>query len=164
MTHRFHEAGQRTAVFAGSFNPFTVGHLSILKRGLEIFDKVIVMIGHNASKKDDSENAEKRVEELNRLLAPFGERTEVRICSGLVAPEAKALGAVALLRGVRSVADFEYERNMADINRDISGIETVILTAEPRYGAISSSIVRELRSYGYDVTSFLPSSPLSTDN
>ena len=98
MTHRFPEAGQRTAVFAGSFNPFTVGHLSILKRGLEIFDKVIVMIGHNASKKDDSENAEKRVEELSRLLAPFGERTEVRICSGLVAPEAKALGAVALLR------------------------------------------------------------------
>lgn len=81
-----------------------------------------------------------------------------------MAPEAKALGAVALLRGVRSVADFEYERNMADINRDISGIETVILTAEPRYGAISSSIVRELRSYGYDVTPFLPASPLSTDN
>lgn len=155
MTHRFPEHQQRTAVFAGSFNPFTLGHLSILRRGLDIFDRIVVLVGINASKGTESD-AETRVEELRQILHPFGHRVEVALCTGLVAPEAVRLGACSLLRGVRSVADFEYERNMADINRRIAGIETTLLFAEPELAAISSSVVRELASYGMDVTSFLP--------
>jgi len=156
MIRKFHENKVRTAVFAGSFNPFTVGHLSILRRGLTIFDKVIVMLGRNANKQPQSDPVTERAAHLSRTLSSFGDAVEVRICDRLVALEAKELGATALLRGVRSVADFEYERNMADINREIAGIETVILTAEPSYGAISSSVVRELSSYGYDISRFLP--------
>ncbi len=156
MTRKFPESAGRTAVFAGSFDPFTLGHLSILRRGLTLFDKVIVMIGRNVNKAAEAAKAAERAAQLAETLADFGERVEVTVCDGLVAPEAIRLGATALLRGVRSVADFEYERNMADVNREIAGIETVILTAEPAYGAISSSIVRELASYGYDISRFIP--------
>lgn len=159
MIHKSIENKVRTAVFAGSFNPFTLGHMSVLKRGLEIFDKVIVMVGRNANKHPGSALDNTHVRELAELLNGFGNRVEVVECAGLVAPEAKKLGAIALLRGVRSVADFEYERNMADVNREIAGLDTVLLTSEPCYGAISSSIVRELESYGYDTSRFLPTSP-----
>ncbi|MCM1348497.1 MAG: pantetheine-phosphate adenylyltransferase [Firmicutes bacterium] len=156
MTPKFHKSAcGRIAVMAGSFNPFTTGHLSILGRGLALFDKVVVMIGHNASKSQVSSSVEARVEILKELLSPLAPRVEVVICSGLVAVEAQKMGACALLRGVRSVADFEYERNMADVNRVISGLETVLLAAEPELAAISSSIVRELNSYGMETTRFL---------
>lgn len=151
MTRRYPE---RTAVMAGSFNPFTLGHLSILRRGLRLFDRVIIFIGRNAAK--PAEETDARVATLRELLAPLGAFVEVQACSGLVAQEARKAGAVALLRGVRSVADYEYERNMADVNRMISGIETVLLTAEPELSAVSSSTVRELASYGMDVSQFVP--------
>lgn len=158
MTRRFPDTEPRTAVFAGSFNPFTVGHLSILKRGLAIFDRIIVLVGRNAAKSVEADS--ERISSLARLLKPLGNSVEVRECTGLVAPEAVRLGACALLRGVRSVTDFEYERNMADINRRITGIETTLLFAEPELAAVSSSVVRELASYGLDVSQFLPSEPL----
>lgn len=157
MTHRSPEENPspRIAVMAGSFNPFTVGHLSVLTRGLKIFSRIIILIGRNASK--PAEAAATRADELRRLLAPLAPQVDVRLCTGLVAREAADAGATALLRGVRSVADYEYERNMADINRLISGLETVLLFAEPAHAAISSSIVRELSSYGVDVSAMLPS-------
>lgn len=145
----------RIAVMAGSFRPFTLGHLSILTRGLKIFDKIIVLAGQNASK--PSEAAERNFDELHGLLAPLSPKVEVRRCTGLVAAQALSLGACALLRGVRSVADYEYERNMAEVNRVISGMETLLLFAEPQLAAVSSSVVRELTSYGMDVSNFLPS-------
>jgi len=142
---------------AGSFNPFTLGHLSILKRGLEIFDKIVVMVGVNAAKPDEKDKATARVSELSSLLSPLGERVEVMAGNGLTAMDAKRLGATALLRGVRSVTDFEYERNMAEVNHTISGLDTVILIAEPQLASISSSVVRELQSYGHDISAFIPS-------
>lgn len=159
MTHRSPEENPspRIAVMAGSFNPFTVGHLSVLTRGLKIFSRIIILIGRNASKPAEAEAAATRANELRRLLAPLAPQVDVRLCTGLVAREAADAGATALLRGVRSVADYEYERNMADINRLISGLETVLLFAEPAHAAISSSIVRELSSYGVDVSAMLPS-------
>lgn len=158
MTPKSLESHPRTAVFAGSFNPFTIGHLSILQRGLHIFDRIIILIGRNAQKHDDGSMSH-RIASLSKQLASFGDAVEVRECNGLVADEAIKLGACSLLRGVRSVADFEYERNMADINKRISGIETTLLFAEPELASISSSMVRELASYGHDVSSFLPPQP-----
>lgn len=146
-----------TAVYAGSFNPFTRGHLDILCRGLMIFDRVILMLGVNVDKPAQAQTIRQRAEALGRELQPFGDRVEVVICTGLVAAEAAAHNASALLRGVRSASDYDYERSMAATNRLISGIDTVILLADPKYEAVSSSIVRELEGYGFPTDQLLPS-------
>lgn len=151
MTRRYHD-NDRTALYAGSFNPFTKGHLSILRRGLELFDRVVVMIGVNAGKPAAGVDAAGLAE---RLAALGLENVEVMEWSGLTVDAAREVGARWLLRGVRSVADYEYERNLADINRKISGIDTVILFAEPSLSMISSSMVRELSHYGHDVSEFV---------
>lgn len=143
----------RTAVFPGSFNPFTIGHKDIVLRGLKIFDRVIIAVGVNRDK------AEADVAEiLKPIRACFKDNPDVIVdsYSTLTVDYAKSVGAEAILRGVRSVKDFEYERDMADINRQLSGIETVILFSSPEYAAVSSSLVRELKSYGKDVSRFLP--------
>ena len=145
---------ERKAIFAGTFDPYTRGHHSIVARALAMFDKVIIAIGHN-SEKSTLLATEERVEAIRRLYA--GEpRIEVVAYEGLTAEFARQQQASCLLRGVRSVKDFEYERDLADINREISGIETVIMVSEPQYAAISSSVVRELMRYGKDVSKFLP--------
>lgn len=141
----------RTAIYAGSFNPFTVGHMSILRRGLELFDRVIVAVGINAEKQAE---ASADVEVLRQKLSGIS-GVEVILWSGLTVDAAAKYDAKWLLRGVRSVADYEYERNLADINKAISGIETVILFAEPELSMISSSMVRELKRYGRDVSDFV---------
>lgn len=144
---------QRTALFAGSFNPFTTGHLRIVERGLRLADRVVVAVGFNERK--GAGDVDKRVEALRRI---FKNRPEVEVTSysGLTAEFARSVGADFLLRGVRGNADFEYERNLADINLNVLGIDTVILVSEPQYAYVSSSAVRELRDNGYDVTPFLP--------
>lgn len=148
----------RIALFAGSFNPFTIGHASIVERALGLFDRVIIAIGVNAEKAS-SGAAEKRLHTIERLYADQIEGGSIQVCSysnRLTADLAFELGAKWLIRGVRSVRDFEYERDLADINRRISGIETVLLPALPELGAVSSSVVRELAAYGRDVSEFLP--------
>lgn len=156
MTHRYHESDSpRTAVFAGTFNPFTIGHMSILQRGLGLFDRVVVVVGVNGEKTSSESVADNRAEDLRELLRGIP-RVEVMAWSGLTVEAARMVGAGFLLRGVRSVADFEYERNLADINRAISGIETVVLFAEPSLSMVSSSMVRELQRYGVDTSRFIP--------
>lgn len=147
------ETGGRTAVFAGSFHPFTKGHADIACRALELFDHIIIAIGINKSKPDAGNDTD-----ISAIKALYrGEpRISVETYSGLTVDFARARGASFLLRGVRSVKDFEYERNLADINRQLSGLETVILFSRPEYSAISSSVVRELQSYGHDVSQLLP--------
>lgn len=145
---------EKIALFAGTFAPYTVGHHSIAKRALAMFDKIIIAVGHN-SKKDSTGDVAERVKSIARTYADEP-RIEVAAYEGLTADFAKERGACCLLRGVRSVKDFEYERDLADLNREISGLETVILPCEPQYAAISSSAVRELMSYGKDVSKFLP--------
>ncbi len=157
MTHKSADNtgnGPRVALFAGSFNPFTVGHDSIVRRGLGLFDKIIIGVGHNHAKSDD-EDVAARVNAIRKIYEGI-DAVEVRPYSCLTVDFARECGAGYLLRGMRSVKDFEYERDMADINRRLTGIETVILFTLPEHAAISSSIVRELESYGHDVNSFLP--------
>lgn len=147
----------RTALFAGSFDPFTVGHASVVERALPLFDKIIIAVGINASK-PGSTPPERRVEAIQRIYAslPAGRVTVIAYEGELTVDLAARTGARWLLRGVRSVKDFEYERDLADINRKLSGLETILLYTEPQYAAVSSSVVRELAAYGREISDFLP--------
>lgn len=145
---------QRIAIFPGSFDPFTVGHHSIVMRALPLFDKIVVAIGTNAAKYAMMSES-RRVEALRELYAD-NEKIEVISYEGLTVDAAMMCGAKFILRGVRMIQDFEYEKNLAEVNRSISGLETVLLYTLPEFGHISSSIVRELIRYGRDVSSLLP--------
>lgn len=147
-------ATQRIAVFPGSFDPFTIGHLSIVNRAADLFDKIIIAIGIN-DKKQSTHSEQERITQIEKAVKGI-ENIEVISYHGLTVDVCKQYGAKYLLRGVRSFTDFEYEQNMADINRKIAGIETVILFTLPEHASISSSVVRELDKYGYDTTDFLP--------
>lgn len=144
------------AFFAGSFNPFTVGHLSVVERALPLFTGGIVIgVGVNAAKRAaDGAGTEIRLEAIRRATRHLS-GVEVVAYDDLTVDAARRAGATALLRGVRSVADFEYERNIADVNRNISGLETVLIYALPEHTAVSSSVVRELARYGHDVSQWL---------
>ena len=145
---------KRVAIFPGTFDPFTRGHYSVVSRALSMFDEVVIAIGVNALKRPMF-TVEERTAMLESLFANEP-RVKVISYSGLTVDVARECGAQFMLRGVRSVIDFEYERSIADVNREISGLETVMLFTEPMYAHISSSVVRELLSYGRDVSSFVP--------
>lgn len=143
----------KTGVFVGSFNPFTIGHESIVRRSLALFDKLVIGVGVNTAKEDNE--GESRVGQIARLYANEP-RVEVRSYTDLTVDFARREGAQFIVKGVRSVKDFEYEREQADINRWLSGLETILLFAEPGMEAVSSSLVRELQRFGRDVSEFLP--------
>ena len=144
----------KKALFAGSFDPFTIGHYSVVKRALPMFDKITIGIGINSGKKSMFP-VEERVKAIEKAFAGE-ERIEVKVYDCLTMDFAKEIGADVLLRGVRTTKDFEYEREIADINLKLGGIETVLLISEPEYASISSSVVRELITYGKDVSELLP--------
>ena len=144
----------KQALFAGSFDPFTIGHYSVVKRALPMFDKITIGIGINSGKKSMFP-VEERVKAIEKAFAGE-ERIEVKVYDCLTMDFAKEIGADVLLRGARTTKDFEYEREIADINLKLGGIETVLLISEPEYASISSSVVRELITYGKDVSELLP--------
>lgn len=144
----------KTALFAGSFDPFTLGHKSIADRGLEIFDRLVIGVGVNPAKQGWLP-VEERLQRIRRVYAS-DPRVEVISFTGLTVEAAHSCGARFLLRGVRSVVDFEFERQLADINRNISGLESVLIYALPEYASLSSSAVRELASYGVDIAPYIP--------
>lgn len=142
-----------TALFAGSFDPFTIGHLDIAARALKIFDALVIGIGYNEHKPGQWSVAQ-------RLLAIKGvfkdnPRVRVEAYSGLTSSFAKEIGAAILIRGLRTVQDFEYERNLADINREVFGLDTTLLLSDPKFSFISSSMVRELIHNGFDATKYI---------
>ncbi|MDR2682434.1 MAG: pantetheine-phosphate adenylyltransferase [Dysgonamonadaceae bacterium] len=145
---------KKIALFPGTFDPFTVGHLSLIERGLELVDEIVIAIGTNPNKKTFY-TLEQRMETISQLFQD-NPRIAVESYNGLTVDFAKRMGARFILRGIRSVNDFEYEKNIADVNRQISGIETFVLFTEPKHTHISSSIVRELLSYGKDASAFIP--------
>ncbi len=144
----------KTAIFPGSFDPFTVGHASIVERALPLFERIVIGVGVNEGKRAVTDYAQ-REETIARLYAA-DPRVSVKCYSGLTVDFARAEGAGFIVRGLRSVKDFEYERDIAAMNERLAGIETVLLFTEPQYAGISSSVVRELMSYGKDVSAFLP--------
>jgi pantetheine-phosphate adenylyltransferase len=144
----------RTALFAGTFDPYTLGHHAIVQRALALFDGVVIAVGCNMDKQCRA-TAEERVAAIERIYAADS-RVRVVTYSTLTMDLAREVGATALLRGVRTVKDFEYERELADVNLRLGGIETLLMVSEPEYAHISSSLVRELLKYGKDVSDLLP--------
>ncbi|GHT41450.1 phosphopantetheine adenylyltransferase [Bacteroidia bacterium] len=147
---------QKIALFPGTFDPFTIGHFSLIERGLQLVDEIVIAIGINPNKKTFY-TLEQRIETIARLFEQ-NPSVSVQAYDSLTVDFAKEVGAQFILRGIRSVNDFEYEKNIADVNRQLSGIETFVLFTEPEHTHISSSIVRELLSYGKDVSDFVPQS------
>ena len=142
------------AVFVGSFDPFTVGHYDIVQRALPLFDRLIIGVGIN-ERKVYMNDTETRVADIIRIFNN-NPKIEVKTYNDLTVDFAKRVGATFIVKGVRSVKDFEYEREQADINRRIRGIDTLLLCADPQHASVSSSMVRELIHFGRDVSEFLP--------
>lgn len=145
---------KRIALFPGTFDPFTIGHQSLVTRGLALVDEIIISIGIN-DKKQTYFSLEKRLEAIYNLYKDEL-RVKVMTYNSLTVDFAESVGAEYILRGIRTVNDFEYEKSIADVNRKLSGIETFILFTEPEHTHISSSIVRELLHYGKDISQFVP--------
>lgn len=143
-----------TGIFTGSFDPYTIGHDDILRRALPLFDHIVIGIGVN-ERKSYMQSAEERMKTIKAIYVDEP-KVEVKTYNDLTIDFARRENASYIIKGVRSVKDFEYERDQADINRQLSGIETLLLYADPRYSAVSSSMVRELIHFGQDVSRFLP--------
>lgn len=143
-----------TAIFTGSFDPFTIGHDDIVRRALPLFSRIVIGVGVN-ERKQYMHTAEERCAAISRIYE--GEaKIEVKAYSDLTVDFARREGAAYIIKGVRSVKDFEYEREQADINRQLSGVETLLLYSDPRFSSVSSSMVRELIHFGQDVSRYLP--------
>lgn len=146
--------GRGLGLFPGSFDPFTLGHADIVKRALGLFDEVVIAVGYN-ERKAGWMSVEERVSKIRKLYE--GEpRVRVESYTGLTVDFAKEHDITAIIRGVRTTADFEFEMQLADVNRQLTGIETILLPASPQLASLSSSIVRELAHFGRDVSAFLP--------
>lgn len=143
-----------TILFPGTFDPFTIGHASIVERVLPLCGRLVIAVGYNPTK-CSAESVDRRVETIAALYADTP-KVKVIAYEGLTVDACQREGATWMLRGVRSVADYEYERNLADTNRAISGIDTLLLYSLPELSYISSSMVRELASHGHDISKYIP--------
>ena len=147
----------KIGVFTGSFDPFTIGHDAIVRRALPLFDKIVIGVGVNVRKKY-LYSTDIRVKDIAELYENEP-KVEVRPYSDLAVDFARREGARYIIKGVRSMKDFEYEREQADINRKIGDVDTILFYSEPQYESISSSMVRELIHFGRDVSEYLPKKP-----
>ena len=144
----------RVALFPGSFDPFTRGHESIVRRALPLFDKFVIAIGVNADKRSFM-TMEQRKAWIESIFKD-SPQVEVITYTSMTVDVAREVGAQFIVRGVRLIQDFENEKHLAEVNRDLTGIETILLYTLPEYSHISSSIVRELFRYGQDIRPYLP--------
>ena len=143
-----------TGIFTGSFDPFTIGHDNIVRRALPLFSRIVIGVGVN-ERKQYMQSADERCAAIRRIYEGE-EKIEVKAYSDLTVDFARREGAAYIIKGVRSVKDFEYEREQADINRQLSGVETILLYSDPGHSSVSSSMVRELIHFGQDVSRYLP--------
>ena len=148
----------KTALFTGTFNPFTIGHADIVERALKIFDQIVIGIGYNPDKGSFmSAEIEERVAKIRKVYEN-DPRVIVEAYSDLTVDLAERHNAVAIVKGVRSIKDYEYERDQADFNKLLSdGLDTILFYSRPELSALSSSMIRTLEMFGKDVSKFLPS-------
>lgn len=152
---------QRIALFPGTFDPITLGHTDIINRALPLFDKLYIGIGRNANKQPMF-SEEQRMNWIKSIYTK-NDKVEVVVYEGLTVDCCKKIGANFILRGIRYVNDFEYEKAIADMNRSIAdNIETVFLTCLPQYTSVASTLVRDVLKYGGDVSKFLPEEVLQS--
>ena len=144
----------KIALFPGSFDPYTIGHHDILMRALPLFDKVVIAIGINRNKKPYFP-LEERLISLQELYEG-NKKIEIITYNTLTTDLALTIGAQYIIRGVRNLSDYEYELTIADVNRKLTGIETVLFFSKPELSHVSSSIVRELHSFGKNIAEYLP--------
>ena len=145
----------RICLFPGTFDPVTLGHTDIIDRALPLFDKVVIGIGRN-SNKEPMFSEQQRLDWLNEIY-DGNDKVGTVLYEGLTVNCCKEIGASFILRGIRYVNDFEYEKAIADMNRSITGnIETVFLTCLPQYTSVASTLVRDVLKNGGDVSNFLP--------
>ena len=145
----------RTALFPGSFDPFTLGHKIVVDQGLELFERIVIAVGVNTEKRGlmTTENSARMIRDLYRNDS----RIEVVIYNELTGKVCRQLGIDTILRGLRNTVDFEYERNIMQVNQTLfPEIKTVLLFTPARYVAISSSVIRELVTFGGDPTPLMP--------
>lgn len=144
------------AICPGSFDPITLGHLNIIRRSAQIFDKVIVCIMFNSTKTNPMFTVSERVEMVRKVVERIP-NVEVDTWDGLLAEYAKRFDKAVVVKGIRAVSDYEYEFQMDLINKKINpSLETMFLTASEKYTFLSSSVAREMASYGADLTDFIP--------
>jgi pantetheine-phosphate adenylyltransferase len=141
----------KIAVFPGSFDPFTKGHESVVVKALEVFDEVIIAIGVN-TKKQALFTLEKRTQHIESL---FNSKVQVLAFEGLTVDLCKRIGSVHIIRGLRDVKDFEYERSIAQMNHVLYPVETIFFLTEIEHASINSSIVREIFLNGGDISAFV---------
>ncbi|MGN0531588.1 MAG: pantetheine-phosphate adenylyltransferase [Eubacterium sp.] len=145
----------RIAICPGSFDPVTLGHLDIINRAAHLFDRVIVLVMSNRSKKDSLFTVEERMELLERSIK--FDNVKIDTYDGLLVNYAKEKGAVAIVKGLRAMSDFEYEFQQALTNKELNpDVETVFLTTEGRNMYLSSSMVKEVCTLGGDISAFVP--------
>ena len=144
----------KIAIFPGSFDPFTVGHEDVVRRGLSLFDKIIIAVGYNSNKKDFF-SLEDRMKWIRDVFVDDA-RVSVDKYEGLTVDFAREIGCTHILRGIRTAADFEYERAIAQVNKAMSGFDSVFLLTTPEHTPVNSSIVRDIIKHGGNAGQFLP--------
>lgn len=144
----------RKAVCPGSFDPVTLGHLDIIGRSADLYDEVVVAVGMNASKKRMF-TFEERTEMLREATAKWS-NVSVDSFDGLIVDFCKAHGIQVIVKGLRAISDFDYELQMAQMNHGLQGVETMFMTTNPLYSFLSSSLVKEVATYGGDVSGLVP--------
>lgn len=142
-------------MFPGTFDPVTLGHTDIIDRALPLFDRLVIGIGRNVNKEPMFTELQ-RLEWLNDIYKN-NPKVDALLYEGLTVTCCKKIGADFILRGIRYVNDFEYEKAIADMNRSIANVETIFLTCLPKYTSIASTLVRDVLKNGGDVSNFLPS-------
>jgi pantetheine-phosphate adenylyltransferase len=146
----------KIAIYPGTFDPITYGHIDVLERALEIFDKVIVTIAHNTAKDPLFSDAE-RLEMVKHVIKKYGKRADAEYFDGLLVDYARKKKAIALVRGLRAVSDFEYELQMALMNRKLADdISTIFFMPHEKHTYLNSSIVREIALLNGNISSFVP--------
>jgi pantetheine-phosphate adenylyltransferase len=148
----------RSAVCPGSFDPVTNGHLDVFARAAALADEVVVAVMKNQSK-SGMFSVEERLEILREVVAPYG-NIRVDTFDGLLVDYCRANGIVAIVKGLRAVSDFDYELQMAQMNYRLAGVETLFVSTNPTYSYLSSSLIKEVASYGGDISGLVPDTVL----